>query len=402
MISKLMIVMVGVVLVAGFSGVSMAESPSERGTHPDYEALAEKLVRQCAAIREGDLVQISGGVRDVELLENIATHVRKVGAFPLVTLASDRMARRSYEDVPAKYDSQTPEFGLKLAGIITAQIVVDSQEALDVLKDVPGERLAARSKAWRPAGDLRLERGVRQVYLGEEGGLYPTAERARLFGVSQAELAEVFWNGLDVDYEKLQVKGKAGKAALATGKEMHITNPNGTDLKVLVEGRPVFVSDGVISAEDEKTGGAACQIWLPAGDIYLAPVPGTAEGKVVIDRQLFQGKEILGLTLTFEAGKVTSMVAESGLEPLKARYDASSSDKDQFAFIDIGINPNVSLPPGSRIVSYMPAGMVTVGVGNNIWAAGGNDSDFGMSNFLPGSTLTVDGKVLVEDGKLKF
>jgi hypothetical protein len=151
-----------------------------------------------------------------------------------------------------------------------------------------------------------------------------------------------------------------------------------------------------------QTGGAACRVYLPAGEVMLAPVPGTAEGKVVVDRQFFQGSEIQGLTLTFKAGKLTSMTAKSGLEPLKALYDAAGPGKDEFAFIDIGINPNVRLVRGSRMVGYMPAGMVTVGIGNNTWAGGENNVGYNMSNFLPGSTLEVDGKLLVEKGVLKL
>jgi leucyl aminopeptidase (aminopeptidase T) len=204
-----------------------------------------------------------------------------------------------------------------------------------------------------------------------------------------------------VDYSKLQKTGEVLKEVLADGKQVHITNPNGTDLKVRIEGRPIFVSDGIISDRDVQSGGAACQVWLPAGEVYTAPVPGTAEGKVVIDRHLFRGREILGLTLTFKVGKLTSMTAKSGLEPLQALYDASGPGKELFGFIDIGINPNVRLLPDSRLVAFMPAGMVTVGVGGNTWAGGENEAPFALNGFLPGSTFKVDGQVLVEGGALK-
>ncbi len=400
--TKWVFVVLGVALATGLLAISIAGSSPKEGTGIDYEALAEKLVTQCASIHEGDLVGISGGVRDVKLLENIAVHVRKSGAFPLVVLVSDRMIRRMFVDVPAKYDSQAPEFDLKLANMTTAWIGVDFRETLSLFADIPPERLAAQTKARQPIGDLMLKRNVRQVHLGEGTGLYPTADRAKLFGVSQEELSSIFWGGVNVDYSKLQTTGEAVSAALSAGKEVHVTNPNGTDLKVHIEGRPVFVSDGVISADDIQRGGAACQVWLPAGEVFVTPVPGTAEGEVVVDRQFFEGKEIQGLTLTFKAGELTSMTAKSGLEPLKARYDASGPDKELFAFVDIGINPSVRLVPGSRMVAWMPAGMITVGTGNNTWAGGENNTNFGLSNFLPGSTLKVDGKVLVENGILKL
>jgi len=46
--------------------------------------------------------------------------------------------------------------------------------------------------------------------------------------------------------------------------------------------------------------------------------------------------------------------------------------------------------------------MVTVGTGNNAWAGGDNKVPYGMTNYLPGSTVTLDGKTVVENGVLKL
>lgn len=365
----------------------------------DPEALARKLVGQCAGVRENNIVLISGGARDLELLEDIAVNVRKLGAHPLVTIESDRMVRRMYDDVPATYDSQTPRLDLKLAELMDAAITVEFGETEGLLAGVPPDRLAIRGKAAQPVGDLILERGVRQVNLGN--GLYPTAALATRFGVPQEDLSRIFWDGVNVDYTKLQSTGETVKAALAGGKEVHITSPHGTDLRVQVEGRPVLVSDGVISAADVKMGGAACETWLPAGEVYLAPVPGTAEGKIVVDRQEFQGKEIEGLTLVFRAGKLSSMTARSGIGPLEGLYGASGPGKELFGVVDIGINPNVHIPRGSRMQAWMAAGMVTVGFGNNTWAGGENNAPFALYSFLAGASLKVDGKVVVDNGALR-
>jgi leucyl aminopeptidase (aminopeptidase T) len=97
-------------------------------------------------------------------------------------------------------------------------------------------------------------------------------------------------------------------------------------------------------------------------------VPGTAEGVVVADRDFYQGERIEGVKLEFKGGKLTSMTAKSGLEPLRARYDAAGPGKDALGVIDLGINPNLRPPADSRIHAWSRAGMVTVVVGNNIWA----------------------------------
>ncbi|MCZ6819663.1 MAG: aminopeptidase [Calditrichaeota bacterium] len=371
-------------------------SRGEEGTSSDE--LAQRLVNQCARIQENEIVLISGGVRDVKLLEDVDTHVRIAGAFPLVTLNSDKMDRGYYDEVPSKYDTQFPELGYKLATMIDAQISISYSENSGLMSDVPPERIAAVAKSFAPISTLLNRRKVRSVNLGN--GLNPTADRARQFGLSMQELAEVYWSGVNIDYAQLESIGNSIQKKLAGGKEIHITNPNGTDLKVQIEARPVSVSDGVISEQDVQQGGAACQVWLPAGEVYLVPVPGTAQGKVVVDRQFYQDKEIKGLELIFKDGKLHGMKAQSGLEPLQARYEVSGEGRDEFAFIDVGFNPNVRIPENSSMVAWMASGMIIVGFGNNTWAGGENESDFGISAFLPGSTLKVDGEVIVQNGVL--
>jgi hypothetical protein len=94
------------------------------------------------------------------------------------------------------------------------------------------------------------------------------------------------------------------------------------------------------------------------------------------------------------------MTAASGLAPLKAAYDAAGAGKDEFAFVDVGINRDVQIAAGSLMLPWMAEGMVTVGIGNNSWAGGTNNGGFGYPLFMPGSTLEIDGAPLVKDGKL--
>lgn len=169
-----------------------------------------------------------------------------------------------------------------------------------------------------------------------------------------------------------------------------------------IEQKPVFVSDGVISEEDMSRGSGGYNVWLPAGEVYLAVVPGTAEGKVVLGSIFFEGKEIKGLTLTFSGGKVTGMTAKSGLKRLKSVYDAAGDGKDALSYLDVGINPNVRIPKKGKMVAWMASGMVTVGIGNNTWTGADNNTSFALPMFLTGATLSVDGHTVVDKGKLKF
>ena len=92
---------------------------------PISTPLARKLVTQCARVRDGDVVQIQGGVRDIELLENIWVETAKLGADVIVTLAPcDQTFRRLFADVPAQFDSRTSSVSMSLAKTITVLISV--------------------------------------------------------------------------------------------------------------------------------------------------------------------------------------------------------------------------------------------------------------------------------------
>ena len=379
------------------SAVALTDNNAAAPAGRDYRSVADKVVAQSAGVGEGDLVLIFGSDEDLPLLEDVAIEVRKRGANALVSVGTDRLTRRMYDEVPAKYDSQTPEMMLKLASIVDVIINTEAGEG-STLAGVAPERIAARGQAFAPVGELMQKRGVRTVALGN--GLYPSAERAEQFGISRDALADMMYGGVDADYQALQSSGQQVRKLLAAGRELHITNPNGTDFKVGIAGRPITVNDGVISAEDRKKGGAATSVWLPAGEVYLTPVPGTGDGTVVVDRLFFQGKPIDELRLEFKGGKLTSMTAKAGLEPLKAAYNAAGPGKDVVGVIDIGINPGIKSPDRSPVHVWGKAGTVTVSVGNNTWAGGDNQVSFGLAAYSPGSTLTVDGKPLVQDGKL--
>jgi len=377
-----------------------AQTPRTAAT--DLEQLAERIVTQTAAVKEGEVVFISGQSHDAELLENLAVQVRKVGAFPLVTYSSDRLSKRLFFDVPDKYDTQADTLGMKIASLLDVSINVGNQLTQDLFADADPARMAARGKAGEAVNNAFVKEGIRVVDIGN--GLYPTPWRAERFGLGEDALAKTFWDGVNVDYTQLQARADQVKAALAGGDAMHITNPNGTDLKLRVGGRKVMASDGIISADDVKQGGGALMVYLPAGEVYTTPVAGTAEGKVVHSRTYYQGKEVTDLTMTFVGGKLTALTgAGDGFAAWKAAYDAVTDPrKNEFAFVDFGINPNVTLPAAAKVGNWVSAGSVSVGIGGNAWAGGSNTVSYSETVFLPGSTVMLDGKPIVENGVLKI
>ena len=172
------------------------EAPRKAAAY-DAEAVANRLITQVAGVKESDTVFINGGIRDFELLENLVTDSRKVGAFPLFTISSDRMTKKYYEEVPEKYDTQSPDFDLKLATMPTVAVNIDSSEVEDNLADVSPTRLANTAKTGLPVSELLQKRNVRQVEVGND--LYPTEWRAKRFGLTQEQLSKTFWEAVNSD-----------------------------------------------------------------------------------------------------------------------------------------------------------------------------------------------------------
>lgn len=363
----------------------------------DTDQLATTLITANAGVKADDIVLITGTAEDLQLLEDLAVQARKVGAHPLIAVGSDRLERRMFVDIDPELDTQSPRLALELARIVDVHINVPTGNDPSLLADVPAERFAARGKTFQAVDAAQREHGGRYVELNND--MYPTDWRAEQFGLSREELSELFWSAVQVEPARLQAAGEAIRTRLEKGTTLRITDPNGTDLEVGIEGRVPYVSDGVIDEADLAKGPAGRSVWLPAGEVYVTPVPGTARGKVVVDRSFVEGQEIQDLTLEFQDGRVTSMTAASGLERLQALYDAADDAKAEFGYVDIGLNPSLAANK-DRMRTWTPAGMVTVGIGNNTWAGGDNSSNFGWNGHLAGATVTIDGEPVVEGGSL--
>ncbi len=376
-----------------------APAPAPAAAEPKINTaeIARKIVRS-ANLKEKDLVTVRGGHRDDALLDDIALEVAKIGAHPVRMVMSEKYTQRWWDEVPARNDTPLVAAQMKMVTAVGADINIEWIENPGYLAGVLPERKAAGDKAQRMINDARLKKSTKIVNLGN--GLYPTELLAKRYGISKAELTKQFWDAVNVDYAKLKTTGELVQRVLKKGLSLKVTNANGTNLKMSIGGRNVFVSDGVLTDEELKKGGAACLVWLPAGEVYLSPVAGTAEGTVVIDRAWFEYKEITGLTLTFAKGVLTNMSAKSGGESLKVAYDAAGKGKENFGLIDIGINP--SFPANGKVLSYIPAGMVTIGLGGDSWAGGTNTSEFEFEMFQGNSTVEVDGMVIVDKGVLKL
>ncbi|MDP9200753.1 MAG: aminopeptidase [Gemmatimonadota bacterium] len=364
----------------------------------DMQSVARNLV-QAGMVKPGDKVLITGSVRDAGLLEDIAVEAMRLGAHPLITLSSDRLFRRSFDEVPSRFDNVTSPVGMFLVKNFDVQINLDVGENEGVLAGVPMARRVARGKAGQPITEAFYKRNVRSVNLGN--GLYPTPTLSRRIGVPQSNLATAFWRASAVSPASMRTKANALRQIFADGKVVTLTAPNGTNISFRVDPDRTLISDGALTDERVKQGSAAASTWLPAGELMLPAADGSANGKIVVDRYLWDGRLIRGLTLVFDRGSLTSMSAANDMSGLKAAYDGAGGAKDRFGYIDIGLNPETRLPVGTGRIIWTAPGSVAIGFGDNRGFGGSNTSDFAIAAQLAGATVTVDGRPVVANGRLR-
>ncbi|MBV8204038.1 MAG: aminopeptidase, partial [Candidatus Eremiobacteraeota bacterium] len=231
-------------------------------------------------------------------------------------------------------------------------------------------------------------------------GLYPSKYTAQQYGITLAQLSDLFWNGVNADPAAIQASGESIRSSLGSGAVVHVTAPNGTDVTFRAAQQTVVINNGTISSAARKKGGAALNVSLPAGDVTFVPTAGSAKGTVVFGPVYVNSTKVTGLTLHLAAGKLSSWTASSGRGAIDGYYKAAGGGKDEFTFADIGTNPNIHFIRGSALNASMASGMVSLGVGNNLSIGGTNSALFGAGGYIPDATVTIGGKTLVSRGRL--
>lgn len=87
---------------------------------------------------------------------------------------------------------------------------------------------------------------------------------------------EMFARTVPIDYADLKNRCVKIAAVLEKAVTVRVTNPGGTDIMLCVKGRKPHLDDG-----DYSRPGAGGN--LPAGEVFVSPVVGSAEGVIVFD-----------------------------------------------------------------------------------------------------------------------
>ena len=366
----------------------------------DYAELARRIVKASASVKPGDVVVVSGGKHDVALMEDLSIESAKAGGLVTMFLDSDKLERAIYTEVPEQYLEQQPTYfveWLKHINVFIGLPGVEDPKA--TYGNVPAERLAKANKAGQVITDALNASGVRLVFVG-----YPSPSDAALNQLDFATYQKVFWDAVGADYQKISEQGKKLKQMLQGAKTVRVTSPSGTDFTFSVGRRPIFVDDGIMTEEKAKSHLALTRfVSLPSGSVFFAPIETSANGKVVVPKDRCQYKPMTGESFEFKQGHLENFKAEQGAQCFAEFMAPYSGPKDVFSFFQIGLNPaaQVMENPGDYRPSYA-AGLVYIGTGDNQLMGGSNKvkGGGGWSAPIVNATVTIDGKTVVQDGKL--
>lgn len=203
---------------------------------------------------------------------------------------------------------------------------------------------------------------------------------------------------MTADYKWIDGFSRKIAGHLEGARLIRVTTEHGTNIEFSVEGRKWDVDNGIY----DKPGS-----WgnLPAGEVYIAPVEGTANGVIVVEKGWYPRLEddmILhvrdGLVWKIEGGgNVGKRFNELlGFEP--RREDEIHTLRRNIAEFGIGTNPNAKRPD-NVLEAEKILGTVHIAIGSNVHFGGRIDADLHEDFIIPEPTVYVDGKIFINNGK---
>ncbi|HEV8374625.1 MAG TPA: aminopeptidase [Candidatus Polarisedimenticolia bacterium] len=197
---------------------------------------------------------------------------------------------------------------------------------------------------------------------------------------------------LSADYHAIAERSERLAALLSRGKTARVTTPAGTDITLSIEGRQGIADTGILT--DRGAFGN-----LPAGEAFLAPVEGTAEGTIVVDGSVGDSGALSEpITLVVAGGYVTEIRGDKSgqLEKLLAPHG-----RDAYSIAELGIGTNDRARiVGNVLEDEKVLGTVHIAVGNNAFMGGKVNVPSHHDAVLRRPDLFIDGKAIMRAGEI--
>jgi leucyl aminopeptidase (aminopeptidase T) len=204
---------------------------------------------------------------------------------------------------------------------------------------------------------------------------------------------------LTVSYKKLAPVVRNIADLFTAGSKVRVQSKNGTDISLQIVDRVGNYCPGFV----EKAGDLGSP---PDIEANVSPEESKSQGTVVIDGSITCPE--LGLltdavTLTVKDGFIVDFASDNKeyVSILDKMFGAPDSKRRVLAECGIGLNPQAKLT-GSMLTDEGAMGCMHFGFGSNYTVGGQNKVDFHLDFVFKNATMTIDDKLVIEDGDLKL
>jgi leucyl aminopeptidase (aminopeptidase T) len=207
---------------------------------------------------------------------------------------------------------------------------------------------------------------------------------------------KMWQTAMSANWEEVAQRTLSLKNKLSGAISVHVQTPNGTKISFDIRGRGFSTDTGLLN-QPGRSGN------LPAGELAIAPVEGSSNGKMVIESGINPG--VKGqMIFEIKDGKVNKMYGGIGfiswLESIFYKYPLARN------IAEFGIGTNEKARAGTTILELEKIlGTIHIGIGDNSTIGGKTLVPFHIDFIFENPTVDIafsDGRILqiMKDGKL--
>lgn len=361
---------------------------------PRVLKLAKVLANYCVRVQPGDRVLISSDFLGQPLLKETYREVIRAGGLPLVRWFDDELREillKEGNDEQIQHIPEPIKFVLKT---YECHIFIMAPENSRTMSGVNPEKQALAQSAGRELMELTMQRAAAGDYRWTLTQ-FPTNSGAQDADMSLTDFEDFVYGSTFADQEdpvaewsKLSAMQEKLVNWLKDKDQLVVQGPS-VDLRLSVAGRTFINSDGKQN--------------MPSGEIFTGPVEDSVNGWVRFSYPaIVNGREVSGVELQFEDGKVVKATAEKNQDFLLSMLDTDEGARYLGEFA-IGTNYGISRFTKSILFDEKIGGTIHMALGGGYPETGSvNKSAIHwdmISEMRDGGQILVDGELFYDSGK---
>jgi aminopeptidase len=347
------------------------------------KALAKLLVNYSVEVKPNENVVISGGTEAQELIVALYKEVILKGAHPILRVNFPGLNHFFYKHAKKHQVEKFPDIFDYTVKNSQKYISISTDSNPKELTSCNPKKITARQKVLKPISDYVVNEAdkMRRCTVG-----FPCPAYAQEAEMSLTEYEDFVFSSCLQDWNKLGKKIDKVLDKFKKGKQVHLLGEN-VDLKFKIHGSKAVADKG-----EEN---------MPGGEIFMAPVRESLNGSIKFEYPAIRGgREVTGISLKFENGKVIEAKADKNEDFLKEMLatDENSSYVGEFG---IGMNPKVTKFTKDLLFDEKIGGTIHLALGFAYKKnGGGNDSaiHWDIVKDMKKARIILDGRVVQENG----